>query len=107
MASIVWPNRESLNMLTVGMNYQVLPGREKDFEDVFAGVLKVMADISGHTKSHLYRDVFDSSSYVIISDWSDREAFDGFIQSERFKNVANWGKTQVLAGRPSHQYYEQ
>jgi len=41
-----------------------------------------------------------------VSDWNDRAAFDAFIGSEKFRNVANWGKEQILAGRPSHEYYE-
>ncbi len=93
-------------MITVGMNYRILPGKEKQFEDVFAAVLKVMGDMPGHGESHLYRDVFDAQSYVIISDWSDRHAFDSFIASDQFRSVANWGKEQILAGRPSHTYYE-
>jgi len=88
------------------MNYTILPGKESKFEEVFAAVLKAMQDMPGHDASHLYRDVFDPQSYVIISDWSDREAFDAFIASEQFRNVANWGKEQILAGRPSHTYYE-
>jgi len=93
-------------MITVGMNYQVLPGKEKPFEEVFEAVLKVMGEMPGHSESHLYRDVFDAQSYVIISDWSDRDAFDQFIASKQFRDVANWGKQQILAGRPSHTYYE-
>ena len=93
-------------MITVGMNYQVIPGKEKDFEDVFNAVLKVMNDMPGHNRSSLYRDVACDQRYLIISDWNDRQAFDAFIQSDRFRNVADWGKQQILAGRPSHEIYE-
>lgn len=93
-------------MVTVGMNYRVLPGKEKAFEDVFNAVLGKMQGIEGHSKSFLYRDVNDRQNYLIVSDWSDRKAFDGFIASDAFRSVANWGKEQILAGRPSHEYYE-
>lgn len=93
-------------MITVGMNYQVLPGKEQQFEDVFNAVLEKMDGMEGHSKSALFRDVNDPQQYLIISDWSDRAAFDGFIASEQFRSVANWGKEQILAGRPSHEYYE-
>ncbi len=93
-------------MVTVGMNYQVLPGKGETFEQVFKAVLDVMGQMPGHTRSSLYRDVFDPTRYVIISDWSDRAAFDAFIRSDQFRNVANWGKEQILAGRPQHTYYE-
>lgn len=93
-------------MVTVGMNYHVLPGKEAMFEQVFRSVMDVMAKIEGHRASHLYRDVFEPGKYLIVSDWADRAAFDGFIRSEQFRSVANWGKEQVLAGRPTHEYYE-
>ncbi|MEX0777033.1 MAG: antibiotic biosynthesis monooxygenase family protein [Phycisphaeraceae bacterium] len=93
-------------MVTIGMNYQVLPGKEKMFEDVFAAVLKAMGGMPGHTRTNLYRDVQDPARYLIVSDWSDRQAFDAFIASEQFRSVANWGKEQILAGRPTHDYYQ-
>ncbi len=93
-------------MVTVGMNYRVLPGKQKAFEDVFDAVLNVMKSDPGHSNSALYRDVSDDQSYLIISDWNDRTAFDAFIASDKFRNVANWGKEQVLAGRPTHEVYE-
>ena len=93
-------------MMTVGMNYMVLPGKEKNFEDAFKGVIDVMNQSEGHTESRLFKDVHEPQRYLIISDWNDRAAFDDFIASERFRNVTNWGKEQILAGRPTHEYYE-
>ncbi len=93
-------------MITVGMNYHVLPGKGEAFEQVFKAVLDKMASDQGHRESHLYRDVFDPNKYMIVSDWADRGAFDAFISSDAFRSVANWGKEQILAGRPSHEIYE-
>lgn len=93
-------------MVTIGMNYKVLPGKEEVFENAFRKVIKAMADIKGHTQSRMCRDIDDPNLYVILSEWSDRDAFDAFIASDTFRNVANWGKEQILAGRPSHTYYE-
>lgn len=92
-------------MVTVGMNYQILPGKEQQFESVFAKVLEVMRSMEGHVKTHLYRDVADTSSYVIFSEWSSKPAFEAFTSSEQFKNVTNWGKEQILAARPQHRIY--
>jgi len=92
-------------MVTIGMNYEVLPGKEEVFERAVAQVVETMQGIKGHTISHLFRDVQKSSSYLIISEWDDRAAFDGFIGSEAFAKVTNWGKEQILAGRPKHQVY--
>lgn len=93
-------------MITVGMNYKVLPGKEQAFEDVCLAVIRKMQEIAGHGQSHLFRDVQDPQRYLITSDWSDRAAFDAFIQSEQFRTVASWGKEQILAERPRHDYYE-
>lgn len=92
-------------MVTIGMNYQVLPGKEQAFETVFFKVLDKMKEMSGHRESHLYRDVAAANSYLIVSDWSDKAEFDAFIASDQFRSVANWGKEQILAGRPRHQVY--
>lgn len=94
-------------MVTIGMNYKVLPGKEEVFEKAFNSVLNVMREIEGHSKSFLFRDVNDAQSYLIISDWSSEDAFNGFIRSDKFKNVANWGKENILAGRPAHTVYKQ
>ncbi len=94
-------------MVTIGMNYKMIPGKEKIFEDAFANVLKVMEDMEGHSKSFLYKDVNDPQSYLIVSDWSSEAAFNGFIQSDKFRNVVDWGKENILAGRPSHTVYKQ
>lgn len=92
-------------MVTVGMNYQVVPGKEKDFEAVFVKVREIMGALDGHVKTHLYKDVDDPTSYVIFSEWSSKPAFDAFIASPQFRNVANWGKEQILAARPQHRIY--
>lgn len=94
-------------MVTIGMNYKVLPGKEDVFENAFRSVLKVMNEMEGHSKSNLFRDIDDPQSYLIVSDWSSEEAFNGFIQSEKFRGVANWGKENILAGRPVHTVYKQ
>ena len=92
-------------MITVGMNYEVLPGKEKVFEDAFAAVLEVMKEDPGHASSALYRNVHDSGAFVILSEWNSDEAFQSFIRSEKFAKVTNWGKENILRGRPSHTVY--
>jgi heme-degrading monooxygenase HmoA len=93
-------------MITVGMNYKVIPGKGETFEKAFDAVLKAMAEMPAHRQSNLYRDVHDGNSYLIISEWDDKDAFDAFIKSEQFRRVADWGKEQILAGRPSHDIYQ-
>ena len=93
-------------MITVGMNYDVLEGKGKLFEEKFEQVMTVLRQAQGHTGSRLYRDVADKLSYLIVSEWSDEKAFSEFIQSPDFRAVTNWGKEQILSGRPRHKVYK-
>ena len=93
-------------MVTVGMNYHVLPGKQQDFETKFAGVVDALQAAQGHTSSTLWRDVADDASYLITSEWSEEQAFTDFIHSQAFRDVTNWGKEQILSGRPQHNIYK-
>ena len=93
-------------MITVGMNYRMIPGKESDFEEKFAAVLGALNAAPGHTSSTLWKDVADGASYLITSEWNDEQAFKDFITSDAFRSVTNWGKEQILAGRPSHKVYK-
>ena len=92
-------------MVTIGMNYAVLKGKEPMFETAFRRVVKAMGGIAGHSETHMFRHIDDSLQYLIVSKWSDKAAFDAFIASETFRNVVNWGKEQILSGRPRHEVY--
>ena len=98
---------EERKMITVGMNYNVVSGKEQTFETAFTGVLKALDSTPGHVKSNLLKDVHNPQSYHIISEWNNEEDFNTFITSEKFRNVANWGKEQILSTRPSHQVYKE
>jgi heme-degrading monooxygenase HmoA len=93
-------------MITVGMNYKVIPGMQTAFEQKFAAVLTALRAAPAHKNSTLWRDVADDSSYLITSEWSDEAAFTDFIHSQAFRDVTNWGKEQILAGRPQHKIYK-
>jgi heme-degrading monooxygenase HmoA len=93
-------------MITVGMNYQVIEGKQQDFEDKFAGVISALEAAEGHSSSTLWKDVSNGASYLITSEWSEEQAFTDFIRSDEFRAVTNWGKEQILAGRPQHKVYK-
>ena len=93
-------------MITVGMNYHVLPGKQREFEDKFQAVLAALQSADGHTTSTLWKDTTDDASYLITSEWSDEDAFTGFIRSQAFRDVTNWGKEQILSTRPQHKIYK-
>ena len=93
-------------MVTVGMNYRVIPGKQQDFEEKFAGVIDALKAAEGHSESTLWKDVADDASYLITSEWSDEQAFQDFIRSDAFRAVTNWGKEQILMWRPQHKVYK-
>ncbi len=93
-------------MITVGMNYHVIEGKQADFEEKFAAVIGALSAAEGHASSTLWKDVSDGASYLITSEWSDEQAFRDFIQSQAFRDVTNWGKEQILSGRPQHKVYK-
>ena len=96
-------------MVTIGMNYRVLEGKEEVFEGACRKVLEVMGGADGHDDSQIYRrvDGGENAQYLIVSRWSDEDAFDRFVASDKFKKVTNWGLTNVLAGRPTHTTYRE
>lgn len=93
-------------MITVGMNYHVLPGKQRDFEEKFQAVIAALQAAAGHTSSTLWKDTSDNASYLITSEWSDEQAFLDFIHSQAFRDVTTWGKEQILSGRPQHKIYK-
>jgi heme-degrading monooxygenase HmoA len=93
-------------VVTIGMNYYVIPGKEKIFEDACNKVVDTMRGIAGHDESHLYREIGDDDpAYLIVSRWASEDAFRDFIASDAFKKVTNWGKQNILSRRPSHTTY--
>ena len=95
-------------MVTIGMNYDVIEGKEKVFEDACANVVKTMESIDGHEASQIYKQLGDGSpSYLIVSRWQAEDAFRAFIASDAFKKVTNWGKQNILRDRPRHTTYKE
>jgi heme-degrading monooxygenase HmoA len=92
-------------MTTIGMHYEVIPGKEKEFETGFLGVLEHLKSVAGHTESHLYENVAVEGSYLILSQWKTKQDFEAFIHSPEFAKVVSWGKAEILRGRPRHKVY--
>ena len=92
-------------MITVGMYYEVLPGKEKEFEEKFEAVANALEGQTGHLQSLLYQQVKNPNSYTILSEWGTQEDFMTFIRSDAFRAVTDWGKAEILAGRPRHKLY--
>lgn len=95
-------------MVTIGMNYYVIAGKEQVFEDACARVIDTMQGIDGHDESQLYRSVGDGDPvYLIVSRWAGEDAFKAFVSSDAFKKVTNWGAQNILRGRPRHTTYRE
>lgn len=95
-------------MVTIGMNYHVLPGREEVFEAACERVVSTMQGVEGHDESHLYRRVGEGGGvYLIVSRWASEDAFQAFIASDAFKKVTSWGRENILAGPPRHTTYRE
>jgi heme-degrading monooxygenase HmoA len=96
-------------VVTIGMNYFVIAGKEQVFEDACASVVKAMREIDGHENSELYRRVGEDGDpvYLIVSRWQSEDAFKGFIASDQFKKVTNWGAENILSARPRHTTYRE
>ena len=92
-------------MVTIGMNYEVVEGKEDAFERKFALVVEAMRETEGHVTTRLYRCVGAERSYLVVSKWSAKGAFDAFVASPEFRRVTAWGESGILRGRPTHQVY--
>jgi len=92
-------------MTTIGMHYDVVPGKEEEFERGFVGVIEHLKSVAGHVESHVYEDVQATGSYVILSQWQRKEDFDAFLKSDAFAKAVAWGKADILRSRPRHKVY--
>jgi heme-degrading monooxygenase HmoA len=102
-------SNEEHSLVTIGMNYFVIPGKEQIFEDACTKVIETMGGIDGHDTSSLYRQIAKAESepiYLIVSRWTQESAFNEFIASDAFKKVTNWGALNILSGRPQHTTYQ-
>lgn len=91
-------------MVTFGLNYDVKPGFNEEFERITMETLEAMKNVEGHRETRLYRDVANPNSYLIYSDWDSREAFSAFIRSDAFQRVQSLGR-EILAKPPRHHVY--
>lgn len=92
-------------MTTIGMHYDVLSGKENEFEKGFTAVAEHLRKVPGHLESKLYADVASPGTYLILSQWQTREAFDAFLRSPEFRSTTSWGKAEILRSRPKHKVY--
>ncbi len=89
-------------MLTVGLKCQIHAGKEKIFERKCHRLLRSVQDSPGHFCTQLYRSPFQKHTYLIISQWETREAFNTFVTSDQFHTASIWATATILAAQPRH-----
>ncbi len=92
-------------MISIGLYYDVIPGKEKEFEDVFNAVKSSLEGSKGFVSAILYRRVDRPSSYLIYSEWESLEDFRAFISSRPFKDVTTNGR-KILERTPYNKVYQ-
>lgn len=92
-------------MTTIGMHYEAIPGKEAELKKGFLGVLEHLKTVAGHIESHMYEDVASVGSFLILSQWETKQAFEAFLKSPEFVSVVAWGKAEILRSRPRHKVY--
>ena len=92
-------------MITVGISYEIVEGKNEPFESRFALVVEAMSSMPGHVSTRLFQGL-DRRSYLLVSEWRSRAGFDAFVASDAYRNVANWGRSGILAARPRYEVYD-
>lgn len=70
------------NVRTV-LSMRTRKGCEQRFEDEWLSAAEQIRGLDGCLRQDLLRDADDPRSYLIISDWADRERLDAFGRSEQ------------------------
>jgi quinol monooxygenase YgiN len=68
-------------MVRATLYMKVKEGRGGDFEREWLAIADEVRKVPGNLRQALTRDPDDPDSFVVTSDWSDREAFSGFERS--------------------------
>jgi len=90
----------------IAMNrFTVLPGKEKEFEEVWKTRETYLNGVPGFKEFHLLRG--DNGTYISHSTWESREAFMGWTESEAFRKAhAQGGSKGLIQGPPQFSGYE-
>ena len=90
----------------IAMNkFKIIPGKEKDFEEVWRTRETYLSEVPGFQEFHLLKG--DNSIYISHSIWESREAFTQWTQSESFQKAhAQGGSKGLIAGPPEFSGYE-
>ena len=95
----------------IAMNrFQIVPGKEKDFEEVWRNRDTHLEDVPGFGEFHLVRgqQEEDHTLYASHTVWESRDAFENWTKSEAFRAAhKNAGQNSHLyLGHPNFEGFE-
>jgi len=95
----------------IAMNrFQVVPGMENAFEDVWASRDSFLADVPGFISFHLLRSGGEEGHTLFATHtvWESREAFEGWTKSEAFRkaHAGAGGNKELYAGPPKLEFFD-
>lgn len=93
-------------MINIGLYYKTKPGKEKEFEETFKGVVEKLKSSGVVIDAKLYKEIGGDSQYMIYSEWKDLDSFRNFIQSKEFSETTNRGKS-IIDGIPRHRVFSE
>ena len=92
-------------MIIVMNRITVAEGREEDFETTFAERDRAVDQMHGFVDMHVLRPT-EGRTYVVMTRWISREAFDQWTKSEAFLAAHRKQSPGLAAGRPTLEIYE-
>ena len=92
----------------IAMNrFQVVPGKEGDFERIWRERETYLQDVAGFVRFALLKSEMTPGEYVSHSTWKDRESFMAWMNSEAFAKGHRQGSLAgILEGPPMPAMYE-
>ena len=91
-------------VVTLGLRYVVKPEREAEFLEKVAEVNVLVQALRGHQETVLAKVVDQPCTYLVLSAWTDEQAFLAFLQSDVFNATKAWGR-DVLEEMPRHTFW--
>ena len=98
-------------MTFIAMNrFQVVRGREKDFEGVWLNRESQLKDVPGFEEFNLLRgpENEDHTLYASHTIWADKSAFEDWTKSEAFREAHKGagGRAHMYLGHPNFEGFE-
>lgn len=90
----------------IAMNrFQIISGKEVEFEQVWRSRETFLSDVPGFQKFHLLRG--ENGVFISHSTWESRDAFVSWTESEAFRKAhAQGGSKGLVQGPPVFSGYE-